>query len=765
MFKVVTILLIGLAVGLIAPSAWAQDSCVTQRVSIDGDFGAGEYLPAGTPVQIPIRITNLNCNGDKFAISSSWLVYSPDGATWQNAQVVDQWIHLDPPISGYPQDIPFSYLFTAVFYEVFPGNGEDSVGFAGIVGLFDPGLFDGLDHNGLAISLTIDQSSVGKTICVDKLANEINGYEWEWTHSSGNWWVYPEWNGPYCFEIVECGDVNGNGGFDISDMTAFVDHLFGSGGSINAPAANVDWCDGTDIADLVLFQDYFFGAGAELCSPDWICSPQLPDDAVRLEMVHRPNVATADYGMRVDLTVHQTVPVTAASMGLTWDNSGLTLDSIVTTPEVASLFDQGLSTQVDQANQRVKIWGLDSSPNVNGSVQGVFVTWASLYFSANTWNPGDSVTFDLAEWDDGSKLKFAIPPSEPEDYVGFVPRFDGPLVVRDAGDYGDINGSGGVDSADIIDFTNYILSGAPLGGPADMGNVDMCDGTDIADLFYLIEQVNHGAPPLNDATCDYEVPGDSVGMRFTSVPGWGEGNAKAMAGEPLALELLVSNTEAVFGATMGFEWSARNLNNPGGISHLNLQLDSAKGTALTITGFDAGIEFYEGGSRETSNSNSHFQFAGTAVAGSSGIAGDVDKRLWATYFFTLNNWEEGDEILIDTTEYSDGTTFKMVSGALGGHGPGWDPDIIFDCCGSPGGMTGNVSWENDVTHFRCDLTGKANLADITRLIDFVYISHEPLCCRENGNVDGDIDSKINLADITRLIDHVYISKQETAPCL
>ena len=78
------------------------------------------------------------------------------------------------------------------------------------------------------------------------------------------------------------------------------------------------------------------------------------------------------------------------------------------------------------------------------------------------------------------------------------------------------------------------------------------------------------------------------------------------------------------------------------------------------------------------------------------------------------------------------------------------------CCGQyTGGMTGNCN---------CDIDGKRNLADISKLIDRVYITKTPLCCEENGNVNGDIDAKINLADISRLIDHVYITKQETAEC-
>ena len=78
------------------------------------------------------------------------------------------------------------------------------------------------------------------------------------------------------------------------------------------------------------------------------------------------------------------------------------------------------------------------------------------------------------------------------------------------------------------------------------------------------------------------------------------------------------------------------------------------------------------------------------------------------------------------------------------------------CCGAfTGGFTGNTN---------CDPEGKRNLADITRVIDRVYISKIPLCIEAEGNTDGDPEAKINLSDITRLIDRVYISKEETEPC-
>ena len=69
----------------------------------------------------------------------------------------------------------------------------------------------------------------------------------------------------------------------------------------------------------------------------------------------------------------------------------------------------------------------------------------------------------------------------------------------------------------------------------------------------------------------------------------------------------------------------------------------------------------------------------------------------------------------------------------------------------------------ECTPWACgDLTGdlKANLADITRMIDYVYISRAELDYKRAGNVDGSSNGNINLADITRLIDHVYISRAE-----
>lgn len=79
------------------------------------------------------------------------------------------------------------------------------------------------------------------------------------------------------------------------------------------------------------------------------------------------------------------------------------------------------------------------------------------------------------------------------------------------------------------------------------------------------------------------------------------------------------------------------------------------------------------------------------------------------------------------------------------------------CCGQYlSGLTGNAN---------CSADGKVNLADITSLIDRIYLSKNPLCCEDNGNTNGDVEGKMNLADISRLIDKVYLSKADCEPCL
>ena len=82
------------------------------------------------------------------------------------------------------------------------------------------------------------------------------------------------------------------------------------------------------------------------------------------------------------------------------------------------------------------------------------------------------------------------------------------------------------------------------------------------------------------------------------------------------------------------------------------------------------------------------------------------------------------------------------------------------CCGVfADGITGNAN---------CSTDGKLTLSDISRMIDYVYVSKAALCCYAAGNTNGswdDGDCKVTLSDISRLIDAVFISKLPPEDCI
>ena len=253
-----------------------------------------------------------------------------------------------------------------------------------------------------------------------------------------------------------------------------------------------------------------------------------------------------------------------------------------------------------------------------------------------------------------------------------------------------------------------------------------------------------------------------------------------------------------------------------------LTLDSAVASPAVDTLFEV-IFLYDQADLSTANANHRVLFAGASYNGSQ-LPVSSSRQLLATYYFSISDWDVDSLIVVrvggwDTfteplfvidagfDEYSPalraGADSMVISDVNGcpedsdGDGvtdcddicPGFDDlldgdsdtwpdgcdncptvanpgqedingnnlgDACEPCCGFwTGGYTGNTN---------CDTEGKRNLADITKLIDHVYINKPPLCCFENGDVAGEWDGKINLADITTLIDHVYVSKDPTIPC-
>ena len=71
-------------------------------------------------------------------------------------------------------------------------------------------------------------------------------------------------------------------------------------------------------------------------------------------------------------------------------------------------------------------------------------------------------------------------------------------------------------------------------------------------------------------------------------------------------------------------------------------------------------------------------------------------------------------------------------------------------------LTGNI--DNDPE----DLV---DLGDLTKLIDYLFISFGEPDCMAEANTDGDPEGLVDLGDLTKLIDYLFISFTPPAECL
>jgi|CXWL01.1.fsa_nt_gi hypothetical protein len=67
------------------------------------------------------------------------------------------------------------------------------------------------------------------------------------------------------------------------------------------------------------------------------------------------------------------------------------------------------------------------------------------------------------------------------------------------------------------------------------------------------------------------------------------------------------------------------------------------------------------------------------------------------------------------------------------------------CCA---GFTGNMD---------CDCENSVNIADLTVLVDHLFLSFAPLCCFEEANIVTPGDNGVDISELTLLVDHLFIS--------
>jgi len=183
-------------------------------------------------------------------------------------------------------------LFVERMYECpnCDGQGADTLSFLMIAHAF-PGLFPFYDDIGYLITTEFPHAAAGDAVCLDSAFIPPAGH-WLWGYGDGNE-VAPEWDGPHCFTVgypqptchcPNAGNVDGEPGINVSDVTSLVAYLF-SGGSApgSDPACPLPShgdmnCDlVVNVSDLTYLVAYLFAAGEPPCDPCGMILPESDD--------------------------------------------------------------------------------------------------------------------------------------------------------------------------------------------------------------------------------------------------------------------------------------------------------------------------------------------------------------------------------------------------------------------------------------------------------------------------------------------------------
>ena len=173
------------------------------------------------------------------------------------------------PASLVLMPLDWSIVFDGgVFYGCYfgcDGQGKDTLKFSAFK-IFRPGIPDGFDEQ--VFYIEAGGLTQGDTVCIDSTFYPAGGV-WMWSTTSGS--IVPGWGGPYCFPVLPCcvgshGNVNFEGGVDISDLTLLVSYIFPPHNELPCPGAgDVDGMESgggaVNISDITYFVEYLFHGG------------------------------------------------------------------------------------------------------------------------------------------------------------------------------------------------------------------------------------------------------------------------------------------------------------------------------------------------------------------------------------------------------------------------------------------------------------------------------------------------------------------------
>lgn len=208
-----------------------------------------------------------------------------------------------------------------------------------------------------------------------------------------------------------------------------------------------------------------------------------------------------------------------------------------------------------------------------------------------------------------------------------------------------------------------------------------------------------------------------------------------------------------------------------GWDNKSIRMDSAVATTLAETSFDLNRVIIPSSPLflppDIANKNFILSFVGARFL-AEGLPQSQDRKLLGSCYFSVLSWSSPDCICFDTATIGPYSSARFVNASNQGFTPFWSgPVCLFSgedsdsdgvgnacrfCCI---GMSGNID---------CDPGEIVDVSDLTSLIDHLFLSLSPLCCKGEGDIDGDGSRDVSLADLTLLIDHLFIDRNPIADC-
>jgi len=247
----------------------------------------------------------------------------------------------------------------------------------------------------------------------------------------------------------------------------------------------------------------------------------LAADTVDMVFSVKPDAAGDNRKLQADLYVfNDGNDIGGATMGFSWDNPNLHMDSAFLSPEATSafsfysfVFDRN---QLDStnANQRFLFAGfLQSLPAM--AAFPARRLWASYYFTLTNWSETDSIVIDTLMWGGGTVFKIGgIPPGG--GVFSYRPYWTGRKVVLDSPPsccvlrVGDANCAGGDEPtiADVAVLIDYLFISGILPCCIPEADVNQSGGPDptaqditISDVSLLQDYLFITGPSLGLADC------------------------------------------------------------------------------------------------------------------------------------------------------------------------------------------------------------------------------------------------------------------------